>query len=96
MVGILVHGNNHFILRGPPPKEAEALALARHWSVIQIGDVKSPTCDRWEIRANEFRENLEWAMVVPGDREISEGAAELLDELMARGIVIAKCSRGCW
>jgi hypothetical protein len=96
MVGILVHGNNHFILSGPAPTEAEALALARHWSVIQIGDAKSATFDRWEIRAKEFRENLQWAVVVPGDREISPGAAELLAELTARGISIERCSRGCW
>ena len=37
MVGILVHGNNHFILSGPTPDEATALALAWHWSIIQIG-----------------------------------------------------------
>jgi len=96
MVGILVHGNNHFILSGPAPNEAEAVALARHWSVIQIGSAKSATFDRWEIRDKEFRENLEWAVVVPGDREMSPGAAELLAELTARGVAIEKCSRGCW
>jgi len=41
MVGILVHGNNHFILSGPAPDEATALALVWHWSVIQIGEAKS-------------------------------------------------------
>ena len=96
MVGILVHGNNHFILSGPAPSEAEALALARHWSVIQIGATKPAAFDRWEIRAKEFRENLEWAVVVPGDREMSPGAAELLEELTARGVTVRRCSRGCW
>jgi hypothetical protein len=96
MVGILVHGNNHFILSGSPPNEAEALALTRHWSVIQIGGAKSATFGRWEIRAKEFRENLEWAVVVPGDREISTGAAELLAELAGRGLAAKKCTRGCW
>jgi beta-phosphoglucomutase-like phosphatase (HAD superfamily) len=96
MVGILVHGNNHFILSGPPPNEAEALALARHWSVIQIGEAKSAIFARWAIRDKEFRENLEWAVVVPGERGVSPGAAELLDELRARGIAVATCSRGCW
>jgi len=43
MVGILVHGNNHLILSGPVPDEAIALALARHWSIIQIGETKSPS-----------------------------------------------------
>ena len=96
MVGILVHGNNHFILAGPRPDENAALALARHWSIIQIGAPKSQTLDQWQIRAKEFRENLEWAVIVPGDREISPGAAELLSELSARGVAIDNCSRACW
>jgi hypothetical protein len=62
MVGILVHGNNHFILSGPAPDEAIALALARHWSIIQIGETKSPSFGQWEIRSKEFRENLEWVV----------------------------------
>jgi hypothetical protein len=96
MVGILVHGNNHFILSGPRPDEAAALALARHWSIILIGAPKSQTLDQWQIRPKEFRENLEWAVIVPGDRETSPGAAELLAELSARGVVIDRCARGCW
>ncbi len=96
MVGILVHGNNHFILSGPPPDEAAALAMARHWSIIQIGDAKSSAFEKWEIRSKEFRENLEWAVVVPGDREPSPGVALLLSELSARGIAIQRCSKGSW
>jgi hypothetical protein len=96
MVGILVHGNNHFILSGPLPDQASALALARHWSLIQIGEAKRPSLERWEIRSKEFRENLEWAVVVPGDRDISPGAAQLLAELSARGIMIHTCPIGCW
>jgi hypothetical protein len=26
----IVHGNNHFILAGPPPDELSTIALARH------------------------------------------------------------------
>ena len=96
MVGILVHGNNHFIVSGPLPDEAAALALARHWSVVQIGEAKSPTFQQWEIRTKEFRENLEWAVIVPGDREVSPGAAELLAELSAQGIPIHRCSKDCF
>jgi hypothetical protein len=96
MVGILVHGNNHFILSGPRPDETAALALARHWSIIQIGARKSQTFGKWQIREKEFRENLEWAVIVPADREISPGAAELLEELSACGIIIDRCNRGCW
>jgi hypothetical protein len=96
MVGILVHGNNHFILGGPPPDDEQAVDLARHWSIVQIGEVQSPSCDAWTIREKEFRENLEWAVIVPGDREMSPGVTELLTELSARGITIRKCSKGCW
>ena len=96
MVGILVHGNNHFILSGPRPSEVDALALARHWYVIRVGESKSLTLKNWQIRSKEFRENLEWAVIVPGDREISPGVAQLLEELSARGVAIDRCTQRCW
>jgi len=95
MVGILVHGNNHFIISGPRPDEAAALALARHWSIIQIGPPKSQTLDQWQIRTKEFRENLEWAVIVPGERDTSPGVAQLLEELSARGVIIDRCRQRC-
>jgi hypothetical protein len=88
MVGILVHGDNHFIVRGPLPDWEDALALVQQWSIIEIGATPSPSLDRWSIVTREFRENLEWAVVLPGDGEISPSVATLLDELAARGIVI--------
>jgi len=88
MVGILVHGDNHFIVRGPSPDLSTAQALARHWSVIEIGAATPPELDEWKIVTREFRENLEWAVVVPGDGEISAAVQQLLAELAARGIVI--------
>jgi hypothetical protein len=94
MVGILVHSDNHFILSGPEPDEASALALARHWSIIQIGDPKSLSFEQWQIRTKEFRENLEWAVVVPGDGEVSPAVSQLLAELSARGIAVRKFDRG--
>ncbi|HWZ99498.1 MAG TPA: hypothetical protein VN025_17205 [Candidatus Dormibacteraeota bacterium] len=96
MVGILVHGNNHFILSGPEPTEAEAIGMAREFSVVQIGAPVSTSFGNWEIRNKEFRENLEWAVVVPADTEISRGVSELLAELADRGVVIRACSDGCW
>jgi hypothetical protein len=96
MVGILVHGNNHLILCGPLPDDATALALARHWSLTQIGESKSPSFGHWQIRSKEFRENLEWAVIVPGDREASPGVMQLLEELSARGVAIRRLSTGCW
>jgi hypothetical protein len=96
MVGILIHGNNHFILGGPRPDEPTALALARHWSIIQIGEPKPQSLGQWQIRTKEFRENLEWAVIVPADHDISPGVAQLLAELSARGVAVYRCNRGCW
>jgi|SRR6202035_875701 hypothetical protein len=96
MVGILVMGDNHLIVRGPLPDRETALALARHWSLIQIGRTTPVALDRWSISTREFRENLEWAVVVPGDGEVSPAVSELLAELSARGIPIFDSSLGDW
>jgi hypothetical protein len=96
MVGILVHGDNHFIARGPLPDREVALALVRHWSVIQIGATTPLPLDQWQIISREFRENLEWAVVVPGDAGMSPAVARLLGELSARGIWIHDSRLGPW
>jgi hypothetical protein len=96
MVGILVDGDNHFIVRGSLPDRDVALALVRHWSLIQIGSTTPPALDRWRIITREFRENLEWAVVVPGDGNISPAVTQLLDELSARGITIHNTQFGNW
>jgi hypothetical protein len=88
MVGILVVGDNHFIVRGPFPNRETALALARHWSLIQIGQAPPLALQPWSISTREFRENLEWAVVVPGDGEVTPAIAQLLEELSARGIMV--------
>jgi hypothetical protein len=92
MLGILVHGDNHFIVRGPRPDHSEALALARHWSLIQIeirtGASAPPGLEKWRISTREFREDLEWAVIVPGKGEVLAGVAQLLAELRARGIPV--------
>jgi hypothetical protein len=96
MVGILVHGDNHFIVRGPLPARGAALALVRHWSLIQIGASTPPSLEPWQISSREFRENLAWAVVVPADGEISKAVAELLGELSARGVTIHDSRFGPW
>jgi hypothetical protein len=96
MVGILVHGDNHFIVRGPLPDREVALALVRHWSLIQIGATTPPSLVRWHIISREFRENLEWAVVVTADREISPAVTMLLEELSERGISIHQSRLGPW
>jgi hypothetical protein len=94
--GILVHGDNHFIVRGPLPDRRTALALARHWSVIRIGAVTPPELQRWSISTREFREDLEWAIVVPEATPASDAVAVLLLELAARGIRILNTESDIW
>ena len=88
MTGILVHGDNHFIVRGPRPDRATALALARHRSIIRIGAVTPPDLQPWSIISREFRENLQWAVIVPADAAMNPEVARLLRELQARGVRI--------
>lgn len=88
MTGILVHGDNHFIVNGPLPPPNLACALAQHWSLVQIGANTPPALEHWRIVTREFRENLEWAVVVPGDGEISGVVTQLLQELSGRGITV--------
>jgi hypothetical protein len=88
MVGILVHGDNHFIVRGPLPDRAQARALVQHWSVIQIGETTPSSLARWSVSSQEFRENLEWAVIVPGEGARNPEVTQLLEELSARGITI--------
>ena len=88
MLGILTHGDNHFIVRGPRPSPEQALALVRHWSIIRIGAPPDPAFDAWRISTKEFREDLEWAVVVAGERPMQANVARLLDELRARGVEI--------
>jgi hypothetical protein len=86
-VGILIFGDNHLILRGPAPTLVQARAMARHWSIIQLGKPAGTSFCKWTISTSEFREELEWAISVPGDGERSAAVAALVNELAARGVV---------
>ncbi len=60
-----------------------------HWSLILDWSVATPPpLDRWRIITLAFRENLQWAVVVESDAEISAEVGQLLDELSARGITV--------
>src|SRR4051812_35847875 len=87
-LGILVHGDNHFIVRGPMPDRPQAIALARHWSLIRIGGETAPELRHWRISSKEFREDLQWAVMVAGDGQMSPAVKQLLDEIAARGVTI--------
>jgi hypothetical protein len=94
MLGILVHGDNHFIVRGPLPDKFAARQLAQHWSVIQIGRETPHELQQWTIVSRAVREDLEWAVVVPGDGEETPAVSELLKELARRGVKIHDANRG--
>jgi hypothetical protein len=94
MVGILVHGDNHFIVRGPLPDRDTSEALIRHWSLIRIGGTTPPALAQWQIVSKEFRENLQWAVIVPGESDTSPAVAILLAELSARGVRIHDLGSG--
>jgi hypothetical protein len=96
MVGILVVGDNHFIVRGPMLDREKALALAKHWSLIQIDRTTPADLQPWSISTSEFRENLEWAVIVPGDGEMTPAVAQLLKELSGRGIAIHNSDQDEW
>lgn len=87
-LGILVHGGNHFIVRGPMPGWQEARALARRWSLITIGSgvVATEETLPWRVSTSELREELGWAVEVDSGGEARSPAVEtLLAEMRARG-----------
>ncbi len=103
MLGILVCGSNHFIVCGPLPNRDTSLALACHWSIIQIGRKTPEALRAWRIVTRAFREDLEWAVVVPALTTGKSGSApgpaieedilnpqvpQLLSELAERGILV--------
>lgn len=96
MLGIIVHGGNHFIVRGPLPSRETALALVRHWSLIRIGATTPAALQPWRISTREFREDLEWAVSVPGDGGITAAVSQLLAELAARGVRIQDAATDVW
>lgn len=96
MLGILVHGDNHFIVRGPLPSRQRALELVRHWSVIRIASGTPAELEPWRISTREFREDLEWAVVVSAGGSMNPAVRELLDELAARGVAILDAAATEW
>lgn len=96
VTGILVHGDNHFIVRGPLPDRRTAIELAREWSIIHIGAVTRPSLAAWSIVRREFRENVQWAVVVPGEGAMNPAVEQLLGELAAREVQIHRVDGDDW
>ena len=91
-LGLLVYGDNHLVLRGPRPAQAEAQEIVAHFG-LSLAQIR-PQLDRsgefreWRISLREFREELAWAVVLPAGTALSPAVRQLLDELAAREIGI--------
>ena len=92
-LGIIVFGEDHFLIRGPVPDAQMAAYLVRRWIFPSTEDLlgtSPPLPPEWKITSSEFRENIEWAMVLSCPKAHNSSVAELLGELEARGVKIAK------
>lgn len=95
MLGILVYGDNHLILRGPRPSGEEARMLVERAGMSLVTAIGGPSGvpEPWRISTKEFRENLAWAVVVPGGPAMTAAVWQLLNEMMARGVKVEWESR---
>lgn len=89
MQGILVHGANHFIVRGPLPDLRAARRLVRLWEIPELGrGATVPARLPWQMVNKAFREDLKWAVALTGSEGESAAVGQLLGELAARGVSI--------
>lgn len=89
MQGILVHGANHFIVRGPLPDLRAARRLVRLWEIPELGKtVATPARLPWQMVNKAYREGLRWAVVLTGSERESAAVEQLLGELAGRGVAI--------
>jgi hypothetical protein len=85
-LGILVQGDNHFIIQGPQPTEAEAIHILRLWTFILPGVATPTEIGKHKLITKAFREDLGWAVVIQSDTPHSPAVAQLLRELTHRGV----------
>lgn len=92
LLGILVYGDNHLILRGPQPSIEEARMLARRTGMSMVSAIgnNEGLPEPWRISTREFRENLKWAVVLEAGTNVTAGVQQLLDELLERGVEIER------
>ena len=78
------------MVRGPEPTVSEARLLVRRWEFPTVEDLLSPPVPdpRWQISVKEFREDLQWAIVLPAETEPTDAVRQLLSELKHRGVSI--------
>lgn len=86
MVGILGHGGNHFIVRGPLTDRKIAFALVRYG--LSFRSERPPHPFSMDGTSCHFRKNLEWSVSVLGDGEMSPAVTMSLKELLACGVTL--------
>lgn len=91
-LGLIVFGHDHFLIRGPLPAAATALELVRRWIFPGVEDLlgMKPPLTQWHITTREFREDIEWAIVMERVEAPSEAVAQLLREVEARGVPVQR------
>lgn len=94
-LGLIVFGEDHFLIRGPKPDAAMARYLVRRWIFPSIEDLlgtSPPIPAEWQITTSEFRENIEWTMVLSCKQEPTSAVAQLVAEIAARGVLVEYAS----
>ncbi len=83
-------GDNHFLVRGVKLEREMAQYLVRRWTFPSVEDalgLTPPVPGDWKITTKEFREDIEWVIVLPGEGEHTDAVKQLLEELAARGVL---------
>ncbi len=91
-LGIIVFGEEHFLIRGPKPEPEMARYLVRRWifpSTEDLLGISPPMQDDWKITTREFREDIEWAVLLRSAKALNPAVKTLLEELAARGLAIS-------
>lgn len=77
-------------MRGVKPELEMARYLVRRWifpSVEDLMGVSAPMPKQWQITTKEFREDIEWVVVLEAKTEHTPAVAQLLGELASRGVI---------
>jgi hypothetical protein len=90
-LGIVVFGEEHFLIRGPKPDAEMARYLVRRWifpSTEDLLGISPPMPDEWKITTREFREDIEWVIVLSSAVALNPAVKTLLEEVATRGVEI--------
>lgn len=80
-LGLIVCGEDHFLIRGVKPDLEMARYLVRRWTFPSVDDVlglSPPMPSGWRITTKEFREDISWVIVLACSSVVSEAVRQLL------------------